>query len=123
MVVFNGMVNMILSSLGSVYQNNYDFPPTTAGLAYLAIGLGGVLALWTANKIAARFSRRQAGSDSAKRPEHTLPVLLLTGPLFSIGLIWYGWSCQEHAFWFVPLPGLSLFGYGYMSTRASLLNR
>jgi MFS family permease len=121
MLIFNGIVNMVLSSLGSVYQGNYHFPPTTAGLAYLGIGLGGVLALWSASRIADWVGRKQAGDGSAKRPEHSLPMMLITGPLFAIGLLWYGWSCQTRAFWFVPIPGLCLFGYGYMATRVSYI--
>lgn len=40
--ILNGLVNMILSSLGSVYQNVYAVPERTCGLAYLGIGLGGL---------------------------------------------------------------------------------
>lgn len=36
---------MILSSLGSVYQEVYHFPAKTAGLSYLGIGAGGLSAL------------------------------------------------------------------------------
>ena len=118
-MVFNGMVNMILSSLGSVYQSQYNFPPTTAGLAYLGIGVGGILALISARRICDWFARRQGGREHAKEPEHTIPLLLITGPLFSIGLIWYGWAVERRTFWFIPILGLSLFGYGYMSARVS----
>ena len=122
MLVFNGIVNMILSSLGSIYQRQYHFSPTGAGLTYLGIGTGGIVALWSANAIANWFGRRKPGENNATRSEHSISLLLFTGPLFSIGLLWYGWSVERHAFWFVPIPGLFLFGYGYMATRASHSN-
>ena len=117
MIVFNGIVNVILSSLGSVYQANYNFPPTTAGLAYLGIGLGGIAALGTANKISAYVGRRKGVTDSSKKPEHNFPLIMIAGPVACIGLVWYGWACEEKAFWLVPIIGLWFFGYAYMSIR------
>ena len=117
--VFNGLVNMILSSLGSVYQSVYHFPTTTAGLAYLGMGLGGLGALAVAKRLTALAARRVGGADSTERPENSLPFLFLVGPIGSIGLIWYGWSLQQKTPWIVPILGLFLFGFTYMSVRVS----
>ncbi|KAF2806018.1 uncharacterized protein BDZ99DRAFT_102399 [Mytilinidion resinicola] len=43
--IFNGLVNMILSTLGSVFQFQYHFPPATAGLSYLGLRIGGMVGL------------------------------------------------------------------------------
>jgi hypothetical protein len=116
-LIFNGLVNIILSSLGSVYQANYHFPPTTAGLSYLEIGFGGIAALATAGRISDYFSRRLSGLEGSKKAEHNFPLIVVTQPVAAIGLIWYGWPCQAHVYWFVPIWGLSFVGYTYMSIR------
>jgi len=119
--VFNGLVNMILSSLGSVYQTVYHFPATTAGLSYLGMGIGGLLALALAKRLTNLLARRVGGPDGEKKPENALPFLFLVSPVGSAGLLWYGWSLQSQAHWIVPILGLFLFGFTYMSVRVSLL--
>ena len=118
MVIFNGLVNMILSSLGSVYQYRFAFPLTTAGLAYLGIGFGGIMALTTAKRLTIYLSRCLSDADT-HRPEHILPSLWFTLPLGGVGLLWYGWAVQSRSHWIVPILGLVPFGYGYMSVRVS----
>ncbi|CAI6332900.1 unnamed protein product [Periconia digitata] len=119
--IFNGLVNMILSSLGSVFQFQYGFPPTTAGLAYLGLGIGGVCGLATTPHISDFFSKRRPHQDGSKRPQHALPMMIIGGPMSSIGLWWYGWSTQAKVHWMVPIIGLAIFSYGYISIRVSLL--
>lgn len=115
--IFNGLVNMIISSLGSVYQTVYHFPTTIAGLAYLGMGIGGLVALAVAKRLTALLGRRIAGPNGDTKLENTLPTLFIVGPVGSIGLMWYGWSLQEEAPWIVPILGLFLFGFAYMSIR------
>lgn len=117
--IFNGLVNMILSSLGSVYQNRYHFPATTAGLSYLGIGVGGLSAL-AVTKMAKRYLASKASSRGiADGPESALLFMMAVPPITTIGLVWYGWTVQANAFWILPIIGLFFFGFGYMSTRVS----
>lgn len=117
--VFNGLTDMILSSLGSVYQTAYGFPTVTAGLSYLGIGFGGLTALAFARKMTTVVAVKFGGKADAKRPENALPFLFLVGPLGSAGLLWYGWSLEERIHWLVPIFGLFLFGFTYLSIRVS----
>ncbi|KAB5566943.1 major facilitator superfamily domain-containing protein [Coniochaeta sp. 2T2.1] len=117
----NGLANMILSSLGSVYQTAYGFPTTTADLSYLGMGFGGLTALIIARQLTTAVAVRFGGDDGARRPENVLPFLFIVGPLGSAGLLWYGWSLEERAHWIVPILGLFLFGFTYMSVRLILI--
>jgi hypothetical protein len=117
-LVFNGLINVILSSLGSIYQHKYGFPATTAGLSYLGIGLGGLSAVFSAKGVAVWLARRLGGTDGG-RPEYMLPVICLALPVGTVGVLWYGWAIQSTSFWLVPILGLFLFGFGYMSVRVS----
>lgn len=38
-------------------------------------------------------------------------------PVSAIGVLWYGWAVERQTFWLVPILGLYLFGFGWMSTR------
>jgi len=113
--IFNGLVNMILSSLGSVFQFQYGFPPTTAGLAYLGLGIGGILGLAATPRLSDLFGKIHPHPDGSKRPQYALPSMIVAGPLTAIGLLLYGWSCQARTFWFVPIFALSIYGFGYTS--------
>lgn len=115
--VFNGLVNMILSSLGSIYQFQYGFPPTTAGLTYVGLGMGGLLGLFISPILFKYFGRKWESSDNSNKPEISFLVMLVAGPLTSVGLLWYGWCLHTKAFWFVPILGLFIFGFGYMGMR------
>lgn len=114
---FNGLVNMILSSLGSVYQPQYSFPATTAGLSYLGLGIGDILGLAATPRISDYFGKRNPHSDGLRLPRNSLPMMIIAGPLTSIGLFWYGWTCEAKVHWILPIIGLCVFGFGYMSIR------
>lgn len=115
--IFNGLVNMILSSQGSIYQARYDFQPTVSGLSYLGIGFGGLAAL-IVTKPVKRYLTRVANSRGIVRgPEGSLIFLAMVPPVTTVGLLWYGWSLQRMAHWIVPIAGLFCFGFGYMCTR------
>ncbi|KAH9908576.1 MFS general substrate transporter [Xylariomycetidae sp. FL2044] len=120
MLVFNGLVNVILSSLGTVYQQAYALPVTTAGLAYLGIGVGGAAGLFGAKRatlwVADRLRRGEEKGEEEE--EHALlPFLGIALVLGGLGLVWYGWALQAREHWIVPVLGLVFFGAGYMSVR------
>ena len=117
--IFNGLVNMILSSLGSVFQSNYAFSPTTTGISYLGLGLGGTVGLAITPRISDYCGKRRSHPNGSKRPQHALPMMMIAGPLASIGLLWHGWSCEMHTHWIVPILGLWVFGLGYTSMQVS----
>jgi hypothetical protein len=117
--VFNGLVNMILSSLGSVFQFQYRFSPTTAGLPYIGLGLGGVLGLAATPRVSDFFAKYRPHPAGSQRPEHALPMMIIAGLLASVGLFWYGWSTETKMQCMVPILGLGVFGFGYTSMRVS----
>lgn len=110
---------MILSSLGSVYQEVYRFPAKTAGLSYLGIGAGGLSALAVTKQLKRAlilFSKSLRSSSV----EASLLLIASMLPIAALGLLWYGWAVQEQNFWIVPILGLYMFGFGWMTTRVRL---
>lgn len=114
--VFNGIVNMILSSLGSLYQEVYQFPAETAGLSYLWIGVGGLsaLAVTKSLKRAVTFFSKSLRLSST---ETSLLFIASVLPVSALGLLWFGWAVQKQNFWIIPILGLYMFGFGWMTTR------
>jgi MFS family permease len=50
------------------------------------------------------------------QPEDRLPTLVPGAIFIPVGLFWYGWALQAHAFWLVPLLGMGVFGAGIIAT-------
>lgn len=112
--IHNGTINMILSSLGFVFQRQYQFSPVVAGLAYLGLGLGGLASLAAANYLNRCWKSRLQQRDY-EAGISSLPPLLLSFPLAAGSLVWYGWCCERKIHWIVPILSLWFFGYSYMS--------
>lgn len=107
--VNNGIFNMVLVSLGSVVQSQYQFSPTIAGLPYIAIGVGSLVGLASA-PVLSRMYQQKRGSV-LHRPEQNLILAIYGAPLTSSGLLLYGWVLEHRVFWFVLMIGLFVIGF------------
>lgn len=102
----------------------YKFSPGIAGLTFLPIGLGAILALglffmW--DLYLARAQERKA-PWSQKEEFRRLPVALIGGPLFSVAIFWLGWSSRENTSWVAPVLSGIPFGAGFMLIFMAMLN-
>jgi predicted MFS family arabinose efflux permease len=118
--IFNGLLNMIISSLGSVYQSQYHFSPDTAGLVYLGLGVGGVAGLLGLAKRLTKLTKSALHLDD-RGPLDVLPFLSMAFVPPLLGLLCYGWTLEYGVFWLVPLIGLFFFFLGCMSVRVCWL--
>jgi predicted MFS family arabinose efflux permease len=94
---YNGLINVILSSLGSVSQSQFGFSPKTAGLVYLGLGVADVIAVAATPRPSDFLYKSRIQRNGSKGPEHTLLMIVIAGPFtfFTfIGLVWYGWSTE-----------------------------
>lgn len=114
-------MNLISTSLGRIFQDQYDFSTGASGLTYLGATTGCLIAAIvfgrTSDRISRLLMRRNGGEREA---EFRLPAMMVGLPLVVAGLFWYGWSAQNHAFWLVPVLGLNLFGMGVTTIQVSL---
>ena len=118
-VLYNGFVNIIFSTLGSLYQVYYSFSSSLSGLPYLGLGLGGIVGLAFGDKISTSAASFAARTSDSKRPEHNLLLLSLGFFLSSLGLVWFGWPLNKHAPWIVSALGLCFFGFGWQAYKVS----
>ena len=122
--VFTGIMNILFTTLGATYQSRYGFTTQLAGLAYIGIGIGGVIAsivlAKTSDKMVHFLSRRLTNDGDEHLERYRLPPLIAGAVLVSLGLIWYGWAVQLRDTWVVPLLGTFIFGLGMLLTQATV---
>ena len=120
-LIQSGTQNLILASLGSVFQEHYNFTTSKSGLVYLGVTIGFVLAASIFAKTSDPLSRLLARrKDCETQPEFRLPALILGVPFLSMGLFWHGWMIYEHLLWPGPIFGLLFIGIGLTTIQVSL---
>lgn len=102
----------------------YHFSAGLAGLTFLPIAIGGILAgpiivLWDS-----RLAKAQANGEkwSQKEEYRRLPLACIGGPLYMASIFWIGWSAKPDIHWIVPtLSGLT-FGMSFLFIFFAILN-
>lgn len=102
----------------------YHYSPGIAGLTFIPVSLGGILAgfaFFAWNGILARAQAKQK-PWSQKEEFRRLPLALLGGPLFAASIFWLGWTARQDIFWLAPVASGLGFGMGFILIFMSLLN-
>ncbi|TQB72955.1 hypothetical protein MPDQ_006380 [Monascus purpureus] len=120
-----GIYYLVLTTFPLVFQTQYGFSVGITGLSYTGIGVGNSLGLLIFSLTSDRYIQYRL-SRNKMRPEDRLPPLLISGPLFAVGLFWYGWAAQEKVHWAVPIVGSTFVGLGinlcFMSVMGYLVD-
>ncbi|KIO23183.1 hypothetical protein M407DRAFT_215295 [Tulasnella calospora MUT 4182] len=113
--VIYGTLYMMLVTLSDVYTNDYGWSTGIAGLAYIGPGIGFILGtvffVKAGEVVSAKLTERNGGT---RQPEYRIPVMLVGSLIMPVGLLWYGWSADQHAHWILPIIGGGFFGAGMM---------
>ncbi|KAI9170697.1 Polyamine transporter-like protein [Paramyrothecium foliicola] len=107
-----------------VFQNFYNLDAGTAGLAYLPLLLGALLALPIFYFFNAWYDRAaKAGKQWAQREIfRRLPVACVASPCMVVSLFWLGWTPQKHIhFAVVSLNGIFM-GVGFQLLFMGMTN-
>ncbi|EAW12445.1 MFS transporter [Aspergillus clavatus NRRL 1] len=112
--VMYGILYLLVTTFLSVFQTTYHFSIGISGLAYLGMGIGNILGLIVFSMTSDRYVVAQAARFGAAKPEHRLPLMILSGPIIAIGLFWYGWSARAKLHWIMPILGSGIVGLGNM---------
>lgn len=107
-----------------IFEGLYHMNTGVAGLAFLPIIVGAVIALgvfvWYDNVLqrAKKANAHWASIEEYRR----LPLACLGGPLYVVSLFWLGWSAAPHVHWIVPMLAGVPFGMGFLLIFMALLN-
>ena len=107
-----------------IFEGIYHMNTGVAGLAFLPILVGAMIALViflyydSVLQRAKRDRKPWASIEEYRR----LPLACFGGPLYVISLFWLGWSARERVHWIVPMLAGVPFGIGFMLIFMALLN-
>jgi hypothetical protein len=115
---------MFFQAFPLIYQGVYTFTPGVAGLMFLSIGIGSIIATFGFLLYDGFLQRaKAAGKEWTKREEsRRLPLAILGGPCIVIALFWLGWSARADVHWIVPFFAGVPFGIGFLLIFMALLN-
>ncbi|KAK3948435.1 major facilitator superfamily domain-containing protein [Pseudoneurospora amorphoporcata] len=114
---------MMLRIGGTIWTGTYNFTPGIAGVAFMIMGLGTIIAcfvvVWYDSygpKLAARY-------PADRKSEYLrLPVACVGGPIFVISLLWLGWTSRQSVHWAVPLVAYVPYGFAYHMIFTAMIN-
>ncbi|KAH8771129.1 putative bicyclomycin resistance protein [Diaporthe sp. PMI_573] len=141
---------VMFTSITSVFDEYYHFSASSAGLAFVGLGVGSVVGVLIYAIAANRYIKRkklapsaavstseesnglEGGSGSSQtpsqgiKPEDRLFLLPVGSVMLPAGLLIYGWTIQYHIHWIVPIMATALIAAGnviiYMSFQVFLVD-
>ncbi|KAM3068583.1 hypothetical protein ACMFMG_011112 [Clarireedia jacksonii] len=116
-----GLVYLLLTSIAEVFESSYGFSIEIASLAYLGLGIGFFLGMFTVAKTSdptiISLTNKNGG---VYQPEFRLRNGLFFAFFIPGSFFWYGWSTYYRVHWIVPMLGLVPFGFGTMGVFAGI---
>ncbi|KAF9247174.1 multidrug resistance protein 4 [Melanogaster broomeanus] len=112
-----GIYYLMFATFADLFSEVYHFSVGVAGLAYLGLAFGFLLATVFGAKVSDKIYLHLAKRNGGKgKPEMRVPALIFGSFFLPIGLLWYGWSAQARVHWIMPIIGTAIFGFGVMTT-------
>ncbi len=108
-----GLSFLLLTTFPVVFQEQYGFSTGTAGLSYLGMGAGMLIAVIIFSSISDQLLawHQRRGKHE---PENRLALMAVFAPTIPVGCFWYGWAVDKGTHWIVPIIGTSFVGVGSM---------
>lgn len=116
-ISFNFGVTMLLfATFPTVFEDNYHWRVGVSGLAYIGVGVGIAIGVFTFAKFSDRLLRVNGGNYRAER---RLILMMYASPMFPIGLFIYAWTTEYRVHWVVPIIGTAICGPGGIILQSS----
>lgn len=113
-----GILYLFFGAFPLVFRTNYGMNLWQAGLTWLGIMVGLLIAagstpIWA--NIRAKLLKqheKETGQIGGSEPEFRLPPAILGAILIPCGLFWFAWTTYSSIHWIVPIIGSAVFGCG-----------
>ncbi|EED14327.1 bicyclomycin resistance protein, putative [Talaromyces stipitatus ATCC 10500] len=110
-----GLVYAMLQAYPYVFQNIHGMTPGVAGLMFIGLFIGVVLALGFILSQYGQYIEKLEKNGNVPVPEWRLGPTMVGAPVFAVGLFWFGWTgftTQIH--WAVPAVAGIFIGFGIL---------
>jgi hypothetical protein len=119
-----GVLFAFLPAFTIVFEGVYGMSVGKAGLTFLGLAVGTLLAAVTGILIDHFFYRKEhnkahAAGKTHTAPEHRLYTAMFGGFGVTIGLFWFAWTAKKSIHWIVPILGTIPFAWGNLSVFSS----
>lgn len=120
---------LFFAAIPYVFERSpYSFTISQAGLIFLAIGLGVILASITGIFIDNNFYQVQhrkatAAGQMYAQPEHRLYNAMIGSLGIPVGLFWFAWTANAGVHWAVPVVGAVPFAWGNLCLFVSTISK
>ncbi|GAA5932784.1 hypothetical protein JCM1841_006402 [Sporobolomyces salmonicolor] len=120
--VIYGILYLMFGAFPIVFELERGWGSGAAGLPFIGVGVGMVLAcvanLWD-NK---RYVRNLVANGGSLPPEARLPMCCVGGCALPIGLFWFAWTTLPSVHWIVPIIASAPFGFGMVLVFLSMMS-
>ncbi|KAL5589350.1 hypothetical protein FOVSG1_011217 [Fusarium oxysporum f. sp. vasinfectum] len=113
-----GTLYLLFTTVSETFKTKYGIV-TNVGLIYLGFGCGQIVGLILFGMVSDPILRRMARGGELK-PEYRLPLMIPCSAIIPIGLLVYGWTTEYGVFWFVPVIGTFMIGFGMITVFTSV---
>lgn len=109
-----GFLYILFTTFTFVFEDQYHFSASTAGLSFLGSGVGMLCGLFYAGSQSDKDLKKKVAAGIPTVPEDRLPYrITIPGSLaIPAGLFIYGWTTDKMTHWIVPQVGTVFVGFG-----------
>ena len=117
-----GLLYLLFTTFTFVYQDIYGFNSRSAGLSFIAGGVGNILGLLLTGVLSDRIIKGKQAKGETPQAEDRLnyAITVPSAILLPMGLIIYGWTAEKHVHWIAPMIGTGVMGFGMMGVYMSV---
>lgn len=114
---------LMFTSLTPLFMEIYHFKTSTAGLAFLGLGVGSMIGVVSFSLTSDRNIKKKAAEEAVlaeaegrapegMKPEYRLSPLPAGAIILPIGFFIYGWTAEYQVHWIAPIIGTVVIGIG-----------
>lgn len=122
MAIIYGTLYLCFGAFPIVFQGERHWNQGVAGLAFLGVMIGMIIAVPYSIIDNKRYVQTQGKHAGFAPPEARLPPCLVGSIAVPIGLFWFAWTTFPSVHWVVPIIASAPFGFGMVLVFLSIMN-
>lgn len=118
-----GLLYLNLTAYAIVFEGTYGWSLGVAGLPYMALVVGVAIGFICVILTNGSYVKKLEANNNIPVPEWRLPLPMVGGVIFALGLFWFGWGgYMASTPWIVPTLAGIFIGFGIYTVFLQSLN-